>query len=332
MNALKFSEVLLNRYINYGWITAPDKILSCLFPKLPFILNASKIRRFYHETNLIADGGLSAEIDIPVYNGQNKVVTEIQKLLEKELSSDLAFALVHGSLGTTEEIPYSDFDGLVILRNQVFSSNERLAKVAISLSRAHGLMLKLDPLQHHGWFVLCERDLKCWPAAYFPEEILRHSKSLLNGSAHMSIRFNKNDDEFATAFKRVSESVKKQLREPIPENSYKLKGLLSEFMLLPALFIQAKNKKGIFKKYSFEEAKKYFPAGDWAIMDHVSIIRKEWKNRSELTITEPVIMSYRVKQTQLKSALPEKVALKELSMDYIQRMIKLVTLMQEKLQ
>ena len=41
-------------------------------------------------------------------------------------------------------------------------------------------MLDLDPLQHHGWFVLTEADLKFYCNAYFGAELFNHSKSLLN--------------------------------------------------------------------------------------------------------------------------------------------------------
>ena len=47
-------------------------------------------------------------------------------------------------------------------------------------------------------------------------------------------------------------------------------------MLLPALYIQARYGKGIFKKYSFSEAKKDFSHQEWDIMDQVSVLREEW--------------------------------------------------------
>ena len=57
---------------------------------------------------------------------------------------------------------------------------------------------------------------------------------------------------------------------------YQLKSLLSEFMLMPALYVQARDKKGVFKKFSFDLARKDFSKNDWEIMDEVSEIRLIW--------------------------------------------------------
>ena len=62
-----------------------------------------------------------------------------------------------------------------------------------------------------------------------------------------------------------------------PKNSFVLKGLLSEFMLLPALYLQAKYKHGVYKKDSFRLAEHDFEKEDWAIMNKVSTIREEWE-------------------------------------------------------
>jgi hypothetical protein len=48
-------------------------------------------------------------------------------------------------------------------------------------------------------------------------------------------------------------------------------------MMLPSLYYQAKNNKGIFKKYSFDEMRKDFDPADFDVMDKVSDIRRKWK-------------------------------------------------------
>ncbi len=49
------------------------------------------------------------------------------------VKDDLFGAYVHGSLGTYEEIGYSDFDALVIIKDDVFHSRQRLAALAAEL-------------------------------------------------------------------------------------------------------------------------------------------------------------------------------------------------------
>ena len=62
-----------------------------------------------------------------------------------------------------------------------------------------------------------------------------------------------------------------------PDNIFQLKCLTSEFMLLPALYLQKKNGRTAFKKYSFSQAGGDFSAEDWQIMEEVSRLRDEWR-------------------------------------------------------
>jgi len=72
-------------------------------------------------------------------------------------------------------------------------------------------------------------------------------------------------------------------------------------MLLPALYLQAKEKRGIYKKYSFDLARKDFKEEEWRIMDEVSEIRQNWNyslsplQRKILTINHPAIRKIAVR-------------------------------------
>jgi hypothetical protein len=57
---------------------------------------------------------------------------------------------------------------------------------------------------------------------------------------------------------------------------YLLKSVLSGFMLLPSLYVQARTGRGIFKKFSFEAARLDFSDDVWAPMDRVSEVRQQW--------------------------------------------------------
>jgi hypothetical protein len=47
-------------------------------------------------------------------------------------------------------------------------------------------------------------------------------------------------------------------------------------MMLPSAYVQARDEKGIFKKYSFAEMRKDFGAEEFSVMDEVSDIRTSW--------------------------------------------------------
>jgi len=218
-------------------------------------------------------------ISIEFYNGKNPAVRKMMEYLSNNLSGDLAGAYIHGSLGTGEEEEYSDFDALVILKNEVFKSRRRLMKVAGKLRESLHIMYDFDPLQHHGWFVLTEADLQHYNDSYFPVILFKYSRSLLEDTGrelHLApVDSNADADKF---FRNVAASILSKLdRTNYPNNIYQLKSMLSEFMLMPALYMQACKGEGVFKKDSFQLAENALVCGFWESMREVSSIRKNWK-------------------------------------------------------
>ena len=51
-------------------------------------------------------------------------------------------------------------------------------------------------------------------------------------------------------------------------------------MLLPALYVQQRDSKAVFKKFSFEKAKADFKNEEWEIMNEVSAIRQRWNQKN----------------------------------------------------
>jgi len=123
------------------------------------------------------DKSTNLEVHIEPYQGD---VAEVWKVSEELLSieENVFLACVHGSLGTYDNISYSDFDALVILRDSAFENVSTLIEVAEVLTKCQKHMRHFDPLQHHGWFVLTEYDLINYCEAYFPIALFNYAKSI----------------------------------------------------------------------------------------------------------------------------------------------------------
>ncbi len=271
----------LIQYVNVARFSKWDYIKTLGYESLTLKKQApSVLRLFEEEINRESPKRLSnSQIELEPYSGNNQAVLEMMKVLEKELKDELFGAYVHGSLATNEELKYSDFDALVILHDAVFNSEKRLADAALKLHRLQKIMHQYDPLQHHGWFVLTESMLKNYPSLYFPPNLFGYSKSLLmEKGLNFSIQTEeKTKMEYHAPFDRLAEGLLKKLKtEGSSKNSFKLKALFSEFMLLPTLFLQAKTKRGVYKKASFQLAEKEFEKEEWEIMNQVSGIRLQW--------------------------------------------------------
>jgi len=217
-------------------------------------------------------------INIPIYDGKNESAARISRAFLKENPRGVLCALVHGSVACGDEIPYSDFDGLVILKNDANTWGPNAAFENRLLKQSEREMFRFDPLQHHGWFCLRESDLGRYPEHYLPSAILRHCRVLWpDREINLEIRSWSDRERIRTNFRTLCANVKRPAQVgKYPKNMYRLKGVLSQFMLLPALYLHVRDGRAVFKGKSFTNARKDFTAADWAIMDEVSEIRQRW--------------------------------------------------------
>ena len=194
-------------------------------------------------------------------------------------------------------------------------------------------MLDFDPLQHHGWFVLTELDLKFYCNVYFPVELFKYAKSLFDDKGlELEISLRESSFETRKAFEKMADAVIRKIENrQYPANMYQLKSLLSQFMLLPALYVQAKNGRGVFKRESFDLARIDFDSADWAIMDEVSQIRANWD--CEISAFKKRLMSHphvlsRYFTKRFGPEIPKKIG-GVLTDEFYSRIKKLVVLMKE---
>lgn len=273
-------EERLSRYVNWGGSGRASLLLSVVPGAPAYRRNAPKIRKAHRAaTGSDGPGGCTrVVIEVRSYQSRNPHVLRMARLLEDRLSEDLLGAWVHGSLATGEEVAYSDFDALVILRDEVFGSDRRLARVGRTLGRARAVMFDCDPLQHHGWFVVAECQLEDFPGHYFPSGLFPYARSIFpHGLSRLTLRVDPGWERRARALEGLSRSVVRATREGgRPRNLYDLKSLLSCFMLLPTYYVQLRDREDVFKKHSFDRARADFEPEGWRAMDTASRIRREW--------------------------------------------------------
>lgn len=201
------------------------------------------------------------------------LIKKIQELINGGNSYIFYCVIIHGSLSTDENIPYSDFDGLLILKDKYCESKD-LKKF---INESTKIIYEFDPLQHHGWFIITERELLTYPQTYFPFELFEFSRLIYPGK-EIELKIMLNDEyDYHEPFMHLSNSILDQIRKSPPQNIYTLKSFLSQVMLLPTIYLQSKLKKGIYKKHSFKIASADFSREDWQIIDNISEIRKNWQ-------------------------------------------------------
>lgn len=243
-------------------------------------------------TAIMATGkGISQQIRLHPYTGNSTVCREISSVFNKVAHPAVKAALVHGSIATSEEVNFSDFDGIIILDQSNLKTTEDIFSLGRLVSDTFHLMYKQDALQHHGWSFLDIEDFANYPDADLPAELLKYSRLLFPSTAFTAdIRINNAVQDYSAPFFKLCGSILKKLQKrSYRKNYYVFKNFCSEILLLPAVYCQAKFRQPVFKRESFALAEKDFSTHDWQPVKTVSQIRTEWDQLSVHRSTEMFI-------------------------------------------
>ncbi len=209
------------------------------------------------------------------YNSNLALLGDLVSIVRNGYDKLFVAVLVHGSVATGEIINYSDFDGLLIVKDEYVNS------LALKKFKRETLkkILVFDPLQHHGWFQIKESDLKNYPESYLPHEILKHSRLIYPFDEKINLDIHINDQpDYEKSLKMMLQSFECKIKNKwIPKNLFQLKSTLSQVMLLPSLYYSARYHKGIFKKYSFDAVRGDFSEEEWYVIEQATQIRNLWE-------------------------------------------------------
>jgi hypothetical protein len=184
---------------------------------------------------------------------------------------------VQGSVALGDMTPFSDLDGIILLAPSAERSLEALRRAAREISKSARLLVTRDPLQHHGWQVFAPFLLEAFPEETLPLDSLREGVVVF-GPDGLSIR----PFRCRLAARRRLWSMVQVFRDLAlsrsaskPRGLHESKMLLSQFMLLPALYAQATGRY-VSKRVSFCLVRDELPNLPWDIMDEASELRVSW--------------------------------------------------------
>ncbi len=268
----------LTSYVNGGHLASGDLAISAVSLRLSRRRHEAAIKAGFLRTRVPASPDCEPPRDVvlPPFTDSHPAVDRLASRLRR-CDHGLRAAIVHGSVATGDAVAYSDFDALVVLRDELFSERGKLASTAYHLTRARRAMLQFDPLQHHGWFVLTESDLSNYPEEVLPIASLERGKSLLREPCVLTVSRRPSKAAAGSALDTLARGLLSQCAPAFrPRDLYRAKSFLSRFMLLPALYLHARDGIGIYKGESFAAATTDFPAAEWRAMDRASELRHEW--------------------------------------------------------
>lgn len=270
-------EINLKQFLAKGYVTKRDRILAIFIPFYGEII-ANRIFSDFKKRLLKNQTSLESTAIAP-YQGNNATAKKIQSQFQSTPHDAIAAALVHGSIGDLNEMEYSDFDGILLIDTSKIYNATQLHELRQLIKKTELIFLEQDAIQHHGWAIFTIADLYQFDDHLFPLDIIRKSKCLfpskeivLNAAIHSE------SNQYKILLKSLCASILHKTNHLTTlKNQYIFKNLLSEIMLLPSAFLQAKYYKSIQKRDSFSMFKIDFPDIDAEIFDWSSEIRLHWK-------------------------------------------------------
>lgn len=223
-------------------------------------------------------------------------VIELKRFSINNLKKYLSVFLIHGSIATLDYSKgWSDLDTYLVINKETLFDSERLLELREKLLEAYFYLLEIDPLQHHGFLVCTDLDLKQYPSYYLPTEVIKKSKSLF-GQSQITFEVLSNSIGLKERFYRHIDFFKKTYESGIlkhhPYNGeylldnfsnrdnamYQMKNFLEFATLLPAYYLEARGRP-CYKKHSFDLTRPYIPDQNWELIEKASFIRLEWQRR-----------------------------------------------------
>lgn len=207
-------------------------------------------------------------------NYNQREYSVLQKLNSRFEGENLDL-IIHGSYGDGDYLKgYSDLDTIIIARDNVFTPKE-LLKARKLVTETRYFQYRIDGLQHHGHLVLTEKMLLNYPEhSFLPLDTFRKSGATVSETKNLTINYFRDQKKMKSTFLERLDNVKKSFQRN-SSSLYYQKIKISNLLLMPALFVQAKGDY-LYKKDSFDKAEEYLSEESWSSIEYASKIRSEW--------------------------------------------------------
>lgn len=213
-----------------------------------------------------------------------KGIDSCQNSIIKKIFSDLSpykqsiDIYLHGSWADNTKTPFSDLDDFILLDIKKINKNQELEKICTILNKIDMKFCRIDPLQHHGHWIVNKEDLMNYDNSFMPLHILKESKVVLGNSlVSGKINIKLSDEGLIKNIINTCSSIRKLSNKFFENsiNSYELKGLVGSFALMPAFIMQ---KKGLdyTKPEAINKAQSVFSNNALSCIEWSTNNRRNW--------------------------------------------------------
>jgi len=192
----------------------------------------------YPDLTTVKVYGLPAEFrEIEIQDGEAK---PWGWLFRELLDFTVLSIYLHGSQADKRTDPFSDYDDIVIIDSAKISPGD-LPTLIAALNRVDMHFCRLDPLQHHGNWIIEKGMLNAYDESYMPTLILKTAIAVkgprqISYAPHLARSREGLEHNLVHACQSIGE-LHERLRQAIL-NLFELKALVGSFALVPAFIFQ----------------------------------------------------------------------------------------------
>ena len=123
-----------------------------------------------------------AAFDRSEYEGNDSeflaMIVELERRVNAGIAERVTDFMLHGSMATLDYAKgWSDLDTFVIVARDSVLNGRALTDLRAQLLDSYDLLIAVDPLQHHGFLVCSELDLRRFSENIMPTVVLQKAKS-----------------------------------------------------------------------------------------------------------------------------------------------------------
>ncbi len=187
-------------------------------------------------------------------------------------------AYAHGSWGDGTMTPFSDYDDLVIVDYDRVSGALELDLMEKFLHEVDMRFCHLDPLQHHGHWIIDRENLEGVDESYIPLSVL---KSAICVQGEEAIRYRVDVGRSLRGFKKnialTCDGAEQWFRKYHDGriNLYEMKCLVGSYLIMPAYAFQSLGQM-ITKREALQRAGELFGSGAVSVIAKCTEIRRDW--------------------------------------------------------
>lgn len=180
--------------------------------------------------------------------------------------------IVHGSYGDFTEIAYSDLDLIVILYRGVLDERkQRYELQRVAKKKIMPLIYNIDPLQHHGFFVMWDELRLMYLDDLLPLCVFDKSWGLKNEAYEFRVC---QDETPGRSLALLDNIIHENHRLKHSCNFFHLKRYISHILILPSVWMTSQG-YSVRKPDSFQPFMNEFPEME-AVIIKASVIRDKW--------------------------------------------------------